>query len=75
MTTIIQDSIVDIAFQLRWESDHATHTEGYAARGVNLWRDWLPDNVLKELLGKSSWENAAVYFTPGELFGKNGRPM
>jgi len=75
MTTINTDSVVDIAFQLRWESEYAAHTEGYAARGVNLWRDWLPDNVRKELLGKSSWENAAVNFTPGELFGKNGRPL
>jgi len=75
MNTINSDSIVDIAFQLRWVSEHAAHTEGYAARGVNLWRDWLPENVRIKLLGKHSWENAAVNFTPGELFGKNGRPL
>jgi len=75
MNTIDKDSVVDIAFQLRWESEHATHTEGYSAKGVNLWRDWLPDSVRQTLVGKRSWENAAVYFTPGQLFGQNGRPL
>ena len=75
MNTITKDSVVDIAFQLRWESKHANHTEGYAARGVNLWRDWLPDSVLRTLVGRHSWENASVYFTPGELFGQNGRHL
>jgi FKBP-type peptidyl-prolyl cis-trans isomerase 2 len=75
MNNLNMDSITDIAFQLHWESEHATHTDGYAARGVNLWRDWLPHHVRRELMGKHSWEQAAVHFPPGELFGQNGRPL
>ena len=42
METINIDSIADIVFQLKWTSEHADHREYYAARGINLWRDWLP---------------------------------
>ena len=72
MTSITIDSLADVAFQLKWDSALATHTEGYAARGVNLWRDWLPENVRQSLMGKHSWEKATVEFSAGELFGKNG---
>ncbi|MGD8701912.1 MAG: methyltransferase domain-containing protein, partial [Desulfosarcina sp.] len=69
------NSIVDIVFQLRWSSQHADHNECYAARGVNLWRDWLPDNVRQAVLGKRAWEKTAVTFDPGELFGGDGGPI
>lgn len=71
MNTINLDSVTDIALQLRWNSEHAAHTEGYAARNVNFWRDWLPEELRRSLLGKQSWEKTAVDFSPGELFGKN----
>ena len=60
-----------MAFQLKWNSAHATHTEGYAARGVSLWRDWLPDKVREHLMGKQSWEKDTVDFSARELFGNN----
>jgi SAM-dependent methyltransferase len=72
MDVIDLNSVADIVFQLKWDSKHAAHNECYAARGVNLWRDWLPDNVRQSLIGKRSWEHAAVAFSPGELFGNNG---
>ena len=72
MDVIDMDSVADIVFQLKWNSQHAAHNECYAARGVNLWRDWLPDNVRQSLIGKRSWEYAAVGFSPGELFGSDG---
>jgi FKBP-type peptidyl-prolyl cis-trans isomerase 2 len=75
MQTINIDSVTDIAFQLRWESEHASHTEGYAARNVNLWRDWLPENVHRKLIGLQSWEKASVAFEPGELFGQDSGPL
>jgi len=72
MDVIDLNSVADMVFQLKWDSHHAAHNECYAARGVNLWRDWLPDNVRRSLIGKRSWEHAAVSFSPGELFGNNG---
>ena len=75
MTGIDINSVVDIFFQLRWDSTNAAHTEGYAAREVNLWRDWLPENVRHALIGKHPWEKVSVNFTPGELFGKNEGPL
>lgn len=75
MNAIDMDSVVDIFFQLRWNSRKASHNEGYAARGVNLWRDWLPENVRRSLIGKHPWETVSVDFTSGELFGKNEGPL
>jgi len=71
MAQITVDSVADIAFQLRWHSKHAEHTEVYAARGVNLWRDWLPEGVRQHLMGKHSCETASVDFSAGELLGSN----
>jgi methyltransferase family protein len=75
METIDIDSVADIVFQLKWKSEHADHRECYAARGINLWRDWLPDNVRASLMGKQAWEQVSVEFAPGELFGNNGGPL
>ncbi len=72
MDLINMDSVADIVFQLKWNSQHAAHSECYAARGVNLWRDWLPDTVRRSLIGRRPWEHAAVNFSPGELFGNDG---
>jgi len=69
------DSIADVVFQLKWDSQYATHTECYAARNVNLWRDWLPDRVREALLGKGAWEQVHVGFSGAELFGSGGQPL
>jgi FKBP-type peptidyl-prolyl cis-trans isomerase 2 len=75
METIDHNSAVDIAFQLKWKSRNAHHVEGYAARNVNLWRDWLPKEVHQVLLGRQSWEQVQVHFEPGALFSANGGPQ
>ena len=72
MQPIDLNNIVDIVFQLKWASRFATHNEYYAARGINLWRDWLPDGVRESVLGKRAWESVQIHFAPGELFGTNG---
>ena len=51
---IKMDSIVDVILHLKWNSEHATHTEGYQASRVNLWRDYLPDSFLCELISKTT---------------------
>ncbi len=75
MEIIDLNSVVDVAFQLKWKSMNAEHVEGYAARNVNLWRDWLPQNVHQALLGKPAWDRTKVNFEPGMLFSSNGGPM
>jgi SAM-dependent methyltransferase/FKBP-type peptidyl-prolyl cis-trans isomerase 2 len=75
MNTIEMNSITDIVFQLKWNSGVASHTEGYSGKGVNLWRDWFPGTVRSALMGRQSWEQIAVDFEPGSLFGKNGDPL
>ncbi len=72
MNMINVDSVADIVFQLKWCSKEAGHTECYAARGVNLWRDWLPEGVREAVMGRHAWEKAEVDFAAGELFGSNG---
>lgn len=75
MKEIDINSIADIVFQLKWKSRAAAHTECYAARGVNLWRDWLPESVRRALMGCSSWQKVSVDFPPGALFGNGDGPM
>ena len=75
MKTIEPNSVADIVFQLKWESREASHLESYAARGVSLWRDWLPDGVRRAMVGKGAWERASADFSPGELFGSAGEQM
>lgn len=75
MERINIDSIADIVLQLKWNSRDALHNECYAARGVNLWRDWLPDNVRAALVDKRPWEKAEIHFSADELFGTNGGPV
>ncbi len=75
MEVIDINSVADIVFQLKWDSRHGSHTECYAARSVNLWRDWLPDAVRRSLMGKESWKQTSVGFSAGELFGNNGGPL
>lgn len=69
------NSVVDIAFQLKWNSNNEAHTEWHAARDVNLWRDWLPRDVLQALLGKHTSETSHVKFEPGDLFGQSSAPQ
>jgi FKBP-type peptidyl-prolyl cis-trans isomerase 2 len=75
MERIERDSMADIVFNLKWESEHAHHLEGYSARNVNFWRDWLPEQASRALLGKPAWEQIQVGFEPGALFGNKGKPL
>ena len=75
MDHIDTDSIADIYFQLKWSSFYATHTEGYAAQNVNLWRDWFPEPVDRALIGMQAWERSRVEIEAGSLFGNNSGPV
>jgi SAM-dependent methyltransferase/FKBP-type peptidyl-prolyl cis-trans isomerase 2 len=75
MDIVNPNSVADIVFQIKWESETASHTDIYAAQGVNMWRDWLPDAVRKAVLGKHQLEQATIDFGPNALFGSNGAPV
>lgn len=67
MKRINQKSLVNVKFEMRWESLRAKHTEFYEAQGLNIWRDCLPEILLKELLGKSEGEKITNHFEPGVI--------
>jgi len=67
MKKINQKSLVNVKFEMRWESLRATHTEIYEAQGLNIWRDCLPEILRKELLGTSEGETITTHFEPGVI--------
>lgn len=71
------DSIADIEFELNWKSGQkgSTHQERYAAQGVNLWRDWLPKQVRRKLLGRRCDERVSVSLSAAHLFENAPNPV
>lgn len=52
MNRVNSDSLVDLFFHLKWKSPLASHTDCFAARRVNIWRDILPARLEADLMGK-----------------------
>ena len=67
MKSISPESLANVKFEMQWKSFRATHTEIYEAQGLNMWRDCLPETLLKELAGKSSGEIITTHFEPGVI--------
>ena len=67
MKRINQESFANVKFEMQWESSRAMHTEIYEAQGLNIWRDCLPETLLKQMEGKSEGETITTYFEPGVL--------
>jgi SAM-dependent methyltransferase/FKBP-type peptidyl-prolyl cis-trans isomerase 2 len=63
---ITSDSIVDLIFHLTWRSKNATHTDGYQATKVNIWRDILPPRLLDALLDKELGDRLQLPIKNGE---------
>jgi SAM-dependent methyltransferase/FKBP-type peptidyl-prolyl cis-trans isomerase 2 len=57
---IDSDSVVDVVFHLRWKSENGTHTDGYQASRINIWRDFLPPSVLDKLKNRQAGERIEV---------------
>jgi FKBP-type peptidyl-prolyl cis-trans isomerase 2 len=55
-----EDSLVDLMLHLKWKSEAATHTDAFQANRVNIWRDFLPPNFLKGLMGRQAGERIEV---------------
>lgn len=69
MAYITQENLADVTFQLDWQSKEACHTEVYAAQGVSLWRDWLPERLRAALMGKHMGETVRMGFSAAEVTG------
>jgi SAM-dependent methyltransferase/FKBP-type peptidyl-prolyl cis-trans isomerase 2 len=64
---INSESIVDLIFHLKWKSSAASHTDGYQASRVNIWRDLLPPVLVEALLNKETGERLQVLFKNGDI--------
>lgn len=67
MNRICENSIADVRFNLNWNSDAASHTEVYHAKGLNLWRDWLSEAITQELKGLCPGERIDLKLDAREL--------
>ena len=64
-----RDSMVDLLVHLKWRSAFASHTDGYQARRINLWRDILPPALLEQLLQKEAGDSVQVPLVNGDAVG------
>jgi FKBP-type peptidyl-prolyl cis-trans isomerase 2 len=69
MNAVGPHRIADLFFQVHWRSEGASHTDAYAAWGVNFWRDILPQRLRAGLEGKLPGDRLALEFSTDELFG------
>lgn len=67
MNRITTDTLADLFFQINWNSEGVKHTDAYAGRHVNIWRDHLPRRLYQTLLNKASGDQFTLDLAPGEL--------
>ncbi|MDZ7833905.1 MAG: methyltransferase domain-containing protein [Desulfobacterales bacterium] len=73
MNRIDKDTLADIEFQVKWQSNEAKHTDT-SLHMVNFWRDVLPEAVYGELMGTAPGDRKTFRFAPGDaLSGYNPR--
>lgn len=65
---ITTESKIDLIFYLKWKSEFATHTDGFQASRVNMWRDLFPSDLLDELLGKEAGDRFQIPLKAGNAF-------
>jgi SAM-dependent methyltransferase/FKBP-type peptidyl-prolyl cis-trans isomerase 2 len=62
------ETLADILFTLAYTSASGTHTERYYARGVNFWRDILPESIYFRLMGKRAGDSVTLPMPAGQLY-------
>jgi SAM-dependent methyltransferase/FKBP-type peptidyl-prolyl cis-trans isomerase 2 len=67
MQKINHHSIIQLEFELHWQSSEATHSEYYYAPAVNMWRDIFPDVIQAALLGSRKNDRLSFAFDAGEV--------
>jgi SAM-dependent methyltransferase len=61
------DSTVAVQLALQWQSKLARHTDCVYAAGLNLWRDFFPEQFTTTLLDRVAGEQVAGDFSSGQL--------
>jgi len=67
METLTEKSKTTLEFKLSWKSENAVHTDCLWAEKVNIWRDCLPGQLGKKLLGSSEGQSETVVVDPGQF--------
>ena len=65
------DTLADILFTMTYDSRSVAHTERYYARGVNFWRDILPENVHSNLMGKHAGDTTTMAIPAGQVYPRH----
>ena len=71
---VSDDNLVDLMFHLKWNSDSAQHTDVYNAAGVNMWRDYLPAEVLRAIKNRNTGDRVDIHIKPEDLFPATDQP-
>jgi len=67
MAPMNHDSLADVTMVLTWQSQDARHREMLSARGVNLWRDQLPEPARAFVEGAMAGDSKCIELAPGEI--------
>ena len=65
MNRIDKDTLAEIEFQVKWQSNEAFHTDT-SLHLVNFWRDMLPEVIYEELMGAASGDRKTFRLAPGK---------
>ncbi len=65
------ETLADILFTLSYDSQSVVHTERYYARGVNFWRDILPENIYFNLMGKHAGDTTTMAIPAGVVYPRH----
>lgn len=67
MEKIDSDSLSAILFEMEWSRNGIKHTDGYLAKNLNIWRDYLPGDIRETLMGKSSGQTLTFGLKPEDV--------
>lgn len=65
---VSDDNLVDLMFHLKWNSGSTQHTDVYNAAGVNIWRDYLPPEILQAIKNRNTGDRVDIDIKPENLF-------
>ncbi|MEW6078409.1 MAG: class I SAM-dependent methyltransferase [Thermodesulfobacteriota bacterium] len=65
MNMITTDALASMQFALKWNHGQVSHTDGYFARKVNMWRDCFPKPLYDALIGRENGATITLDKIPG----------
>jgi FKBP-type peptidyl-prolyl cis-trans isomerase 2 len=66
MKKISEDVLASMEFSVFYQHNGIQHTDCYYGQRINVWRDILPAQLLEELQGKQTGDEAVMDVKPGE---------